>query len=85
MVAVPTTLSAAEFTWFGGALGTGLRVKEAYRYPLMIPQAVILDPAITLATPLSLFLSTDLGSRICAQQVLREHLRFQRREGIELE
>lgn len=60
MVAVPTTLSAAEFTWFGGALDIGRRVKEPYGHPLMVPQAIILDPAITLTAPLSLFLSTGM-------------------------
>jgi len=60
MVAVPTTLSAAEFTWFGGAYDARRRVKDPYGYPMMVPQAIILDPAITLATPLPLFLSTGM-------------------------
>jgi maleylacetate reductase len=60
MVAVPTTLSAAEFTWFGGAYDVARRVKEPYGYPMMVPQAIILDPAVTLATPLPLFLSTGM-------------------------
>lgn len=60
MIAVPTTLSAAEFTWFGGAYDAKRRVKEPYGYPMMIPKAIILDPAVTLATPLSLFLSTGM-------------------------
>jgi len=60
MVAVPTTLSAAEFTWFGGGYDARRRVKDPYGYPLMVPQAIILDPAITLATPLPLFLSTGM-------------------------
>jgi maleylacetate reductase len=60
LVAVPTTLSAAEFTWFGGGYDARRRVKDPYGYPLMVPQAIILDPAITLATPLPLFLSTGM-------------------------
>ena len=60
MVAVPTTLSAAEFTWFGGAYDAVRRVKDPYGFPLMAPQAIILDPALTLATPLPLFLSTGM-------------------------
>lgn len=60
MVAVPTTLSAAEFTWFGGAYDARRRVKDPYGYPMMVPQAIILDPTLTLATPLPLFLSTGM-------------------------
>jgi maleylacetate reductase len=60
LVAVPTTLSAAEFTWFGGAYDSARRVKAPYGFPLMVPQAIILDPAATLPTPLPLFLSTGM-------------------------
>jgi maleylacetate reductase len=60
LVAVPTTLSAAEFTWFGGAYDAERRVKDPYGHPMMVPQAIILDPATTLATPLPLFLSTGM-------------------------
>ena len=60
MIAVPTTLSAAEFTWWGGALDTVRQVKEPFGYPLMMPKTVILDPKITLATPLALFLSSGM-------------------------
>jgi alcohol dehydrogenase class IV len=60
LVAIPTTLSAAEFTWFGGAYDTERRVKDPYGHPMMVPQAIILDPATTLATPLPLFLSTGM-------------------------
>jgi maleylacetate reductase len=60
MIAVPTTLSAAEFTWWGGALDTVRQVKEPFGYPLMMPKSVVLDPKITLATPLALFLSSGM-------------------------
>jgi maleylacetate reductase len=60
MIAVPTTLSAAEFTWFGGAYDAARQVKDPFGYPLMVPQAVILDPAVALATPMGLFLSTGM-------------------------
>ena len=60
LVAIPTTLSAAEFTWFGGAFDTERRVKDPYGHPMMVPQAIILDPAMTLATPLPLLLSTGM-------------------------
>jgi len=57
---VPTTLSAGEFTWFAGCTDTVRHVKESYGHALMMPQAVILDPAITLHTPEWLFLSTGI-------------------------
>jgi maleylacetate reductase len=60
VLAVPTTLSAAEFTWWGGAYDPERRVKEAYSNPLMMPQVVVLDPAMTLRTPARLLLSTGM-------------------------
>ena len=60
MVAVPTTLSAAEFTAFAGVTDTARRAKEGYAHPLLAPRAVILDPAMTLATPAALWFSTGL-------------------------
>ena len=60
MVAVPTTLSAAEFTPFAGVTDTGKHAKEGFGHPLLAPRAVILDPAMTLATPPQLLFSTGL-------------------------
>jgi maleylacetate reductase len=57
---VPTTLSAGEFTPFAGCTDTTRHVKESYGHPLMMPQAVILDPAVTIHTPEWLFLSTGI-------------------------
>ena len=59
-IAVPTTLSAGEFTAFAGCTDTQRNVKESYSHPLMMPQAVILDPAATIHTPEWLFLSTGM-------------------------
>ncbi|HTR64884.1 MAG TPA: iron-containing alcohol dehydrogenase [Terriglobales bacterium] len=60
MGAVPTTLSGAEFTYFGGATDTVRKVKEAYIHPLMVPRFVVLDPAATLHTPTDLWFSTGM-------------------------
>jgi maleylacetate reductase len=60
MVAVPTTLSAAEFTPFAGVSDTARHVKEGYAHPMLAPRAVILDPAATLETPPQLWLSTGM-------------------------
>src|SRR6266851_5524386 len=60
VVAVPTTLSAAEFTWFGGASDPARGVKESFSHPMMIPQAIVMDPQMTLATPTRLLLTTGM-------------------------
>ena len=65
MIAIPTTLSAAEFTPFGGVTDTrpgvkGGHVKEGYGHPLYVPRAVILDPRMTLQTPAELWFSTGM-------------------------
>jgi maleylacetate reductase len=59
-IAVPTTLSAGEFTWFAGCTDTARQVKESYGHALMMPRSVILDPATTVHTPEWLFLSTGI-------------------------
>ena len=59
-IAVPTTLSAGEFTWFAGCTDTVRQVKESFGHPLMMPCSVILDPAATVHTPEWLFLSTGI-------------------------
>ena len=59
-IAVPTTLSAGEFTWFAGCTDTARHVKESFGTALMMPSAVILDPAVTVHTPEWLFLSTGI-------------------------
>lgn len=60
IVAVPTTLSAAEFAPHAGytdlAAGRKLRCLD----PWAVPVAVILDPAATLETPAELFLSSGI-------------------------
>jgi maleylacetate reductase len=60
MIAIPTTLSAAEFTWFGGAFNPERGVKEAFSNAMMIPQVVIMDPHMTLETPMRLLLTTGM-------------------------
>lgn len=60
IVAVPTTLSAAEFAPHAGY--TDLAAGRKYRAldPWMVPRAVILDPAATLPTPAALLLSSGI-------------------------
>lgn len=62
MTAVPTTLSAAEFTAGAGITDVQRKVKQSFAHPLMAPIVAILDPAATLETPLELMLSTGMRS-----------------------
>ena len=59
-ITVPTTLSAGEFSAISGVTDERRKVKELFRHPLIIPRAVMLDPAITVHTPEWLFLSTGI-------------------------
>ena len=58
--AIPTTLSAGEFTAMAGCTDPLAQAKQSYAHPLMMPRAVILDPAATVHTPEWLFLSTGI-------------------------
>ena len=74
MIAVPTTLSAAEFNAFAGISDPRHGIKESFGHRLIVPQAIVLDPAATLATPMDLMLSTGLKAvdhaveRLCSHQ-----------------
>jgi len=59
-ITVPTTLSAGEFSAFSGVTDERTKVKELFRHPDIIPQAVVLDPAVTRHTPMWLWLSTGI-------------------------
>ena len=63
-ISIPTTLSAGEFSSFAGCTDTetadGVHRKESYASATMIPETVILDPAVTLPTPKWLWLSTGI-------------------------
>ena len=64
-ISIPTTLSAGEFSSFAGCTDTepadgGAPRKESYASATMIPISVILDPAMTVATPEWLWLSTGI-------------------------
>jgi maleylacetate reductase len=59
-VAIPTTLSAGEYTASAGCTDSARQVKESYSHPLMMPQTVVLDPRATVHTPEWLFLSTGI-------------------------
>jgi maleylacetate reductase len=59
-ISVPTTIAGGDFSAGAGVTNQRIHVKESLRHELTIPRAVILDPAITVHTPLWLFLSTGI-------------------------
>jgi maleylacetate reductase len=59
-IAVPTTLSAAEYTHAGGVTDESTRVKSGVYDTRVLPRTVILDPALTLSTPDWLWVSTGI-------------------------
>src|SRR5580698_8059474 len=59
-IAVPTTLSAAEYTHAGGVTDESTRVKSGVYDARVLPRTVINDPALTLSTPDWLWVSTGI-------------------------
>ena len=60
LVAVPTTLAAAEFTAYAGVTNAQTRLKEVFTHPLQVPRVIVLDPEATVSTPEALWLSTGI-------------------------
>ena len=61
-IAIPTTLSAGEFTHIAGVTSRQLGVKQGIAHPGLQPICVIFDPELTLHTPEWLWLSTGIRS-----------------------
>jgi alcohol dehydrogenase class IV len=59
-IAVPTMLSAAEYTYAGGVTDETTRVKSGVYDMRVLPRTVIIDPVLTLATPDWLWVSTGI-------------------------
>lgn len=60
LLAVPTTLSAAEFSSHAGVTDTDAGRKHVVLHPHMAPKVVLLDPSATLETPAQLLLSSAI-------------------------
>jgi len=60
LLAVPTTLAAAEFTTYAGVTNAQTRLKEVFTHPLQVPRVIVLDPEATVSTPEALWLSTGI-------------------------
>ncbi|HAJ76048.1 MAG TPA: hypothetical protein DCM64_06290 [Gammaproteobacteria bacterium] len=61
-IAVPTTLSGAEFSNNAGVLDRSRSAKEGYRGTDLCPQCIIYDPGLAVHTPQWLWLSTAIRS-----------------------
>ncbi|MGE0851896.1 MAG: iron-containing alcohol dehydrogenase [Hyphomicrobiaceae bacterium] len=59
-IAVPTTLSAGEFNARAGITDTRLKLKQSFVHRAIVPESVILDPAVTMHTPEWLWLSSGV-------------------------
>lgn len=59
-LAIPTTLSAAEFTPMAGVTDDTTRLKSGVMDTRLTPRTVILDPELTVHTPSLLWLSTGI-------------------------
>ena len=59
-IAIPTTLSAAEFTYYAGVTDAVARTKRRIADPRLAPVHVLLDPRLTLETPPPLWLSSGI-------------------------
>lgn len=62
VVAVPTTLSAAEFGVIAGGTDTTTGIKHLFRSETLAPEVVVYDPWFVRATPMDLWLSTGIRS-----------------------
>ena len=60
MFAIPTTLSAGEFTFFVGMTDEERKVKDLYLDSRLTSKSVFLDPELTLETPERLWLGTGI-------------------------
>ncbi|MFO1115248.1 MAG: iron-containing alcohol dehydrogenase [Beijerinckiaceae bacterium] len=61
-IAIPTTLSGAEFSDLGGCTDVAQGIKQGFTAPGVCPVVVVLDPAFTAFTPERLWLSTGVRS-----------------------
>ena len=58
MIAIPSTLSGGEYNSGALVTDTSRKLKQIFNHPMMMPRAIILDPAITRYTPEKLWLGS---------------------------
>ncbi|HKY83288.1 MAG TPA: iron-containing alcohol dehydrogenase [Anaerolineales bacterium] len=69
-LAIPTTLSAAEFSHLVGVTDEEKKAKTGFADPRLVPRSVILDPELTQATPMPLWLSSGMRAMDHAVETL---------------
>jgi len=75
-IAIPTTLSAGEYTHAGGVTDEATRVKSGVSDPRLQARTIINDPELTLATPDWLWVATGmraLDHAIESSYAIRHH------------
>jgi len=76
LLAIPTTLSASEFTMLTGITDTERRHKDGYSDTRLLSKVVIMDPEMTIPTPKELWAGTgmkllsDRLALVCSQRPL---------------
>ena len=61
-LAIPTTLSAAEFSYSAGMTDERAKRKTGVRDPRLVPRIIFLDPKVTIDTPSWLWACTGIRS-----------------------
>ncbi len=69
-IAMPTTLSAGEFTPIGGVTDESSHVKGGVVDPRLAPRTIILDPELTVETPDWLWTATGMRAMDHAVEVI---------------
>src|ERR1700732_2845659 len=69
-IALPTTLSAGEFTPIGGVTDESSNVKGGVADPRLAPRTIILDPELTVETPAWLWTATGMRAMDHAVEVI---------------
>jgi alcohol dehydrogenase len=69
-IAIPTTLSAGEFTSVAGITDDDSRVKHAVADPRLAPRVVLLDPELSVATPAWLWAASGMRAADHAVETL---------------
>jgi len=60
IIAIPTTLSAAECSWFGGVTNPATGTKAAVSAAGLMPRSIVYDPVLTRDVPMRVFLATGV-------------------------
>jgi maleylacetate reductase len=74
MIAIPSTLSGGEYNAACLVTDQERKPKQTFFHPLMMPIAIILDPALTVHTPETLWVGSDASAMDHADRAIRKRL-----------